>query len=173
MRYASKRLRRGALRKHVLSLVSAHHSFIYFLLAARPRLVPTFTEEEGYPLFRSRVASEGCVLLKLNFHGPHFAVLLKNIISEFAGVPTGNAWVSVQHATTKLEGTVMGDANGERGSEGIGDVDKEGVDDEEQEGPFRYELPSLKYVDEDLDRKSKAALKAIFKISLDDDDDLY
>ena len=36
LKYASAELHEGALHKHQLSLVSAHLSFVFFLLAARP-----------------------------------------------------------------------------------------------------------------------------------------
>ncbi len=87
------------LRGHVQSLALAHDYFMFFLLASRHYRHPKLSESNEQALQPS-AANEGCVLNRLNAHGPHFAVHFKRMISEFLGVPTGHAWVLLCLATS-------------------------------------------------------------------------
>ena len=59
------------------------------------------------------MAPDDCVLNKLNAHGPYFAVLLKRLVADFAGVSTGKAWGLVCAAALHL-----GCGGGSTGDEG-------------------------------------------------------
>ena len=101
LQFASAALRNGGLREHVLASTFAHHSFVFFLLAAKPRRMSPPTEAGPAPP-HPHVAPEGCVLRLLNAHGPHFAVHLKRRIADFAGVPVGRAWKVLCAAAVNL-----------------------------------------------------------------------
>jgi hypothetical protein len=51
---------------------------------------------------RTRPSKVECVLIKLNAHGICFAIKLKRLISEFAGVPVGESLRALNAAFRNL-----------------------------------------------------------------------
>ena len=98
LRYAVPELCNGGLRDHVLKSIDIHRSFVFFLLAAmhRPMI------NDGITHHNRHMTPEICILRKLNTHGPHYAVHLKRRIADFAGIPTGRAWMLLCMAAANM-----------------------------------------------------------------------
>ena len=77
-------LRDGTLRRYLGSLRDAHRAFMVFMLGTMRR-----SKKDGGSCTRRRAESSQ-VLSKLNDNGPHFAVVFKRTMAEFAGVKIGN-----------------------------------------------------------------------------------
>ncbi len=80
---------RAELAAWVLGALAAHTSLVVFLFGARYRPLPA--AEEGPTPPHARMNPEGCVLRRLNAHGPHFARQFNEIIASFVGVLKGRA----------------------------------------------------------------------------------
>jgi hypothetical protein len=91
LKYLSFRLQCGGLFAHVCNKLDLYQTFLLCCSRGRP--------DQGAK--RIRVADLPCS--KLNTHGPHFAVLLKRHILEYAGVPMGKQLTRMFELRTELD----------------------------------------------------------------------